>query len=72
MGGGEKGSSNLANIIIDALLGTGVRGGVEGWLAEVIADVNVQARAREFLPSIFPRDYRLIRARLRTRRLKPT
>src|SRR5271154_3845807 len=29
-----------ANIIIDALLGTGMHGAVEGWLAEVIQDLN--------------------------------
>ena len=29
-----------ANILIDALFGTGMRGGVEGWLAEVINDLN--------------------------------
>ena len=34
-----------ADLIVDALLGTGLRGPVEGLLASVIADVN---SAREF------------------------
>jgi ADP-dependent NAD(P)H-hydrate dehydratase / NAD(P)H-hydrate epimerase len=42
-----------ANIIIDALFGTGMRGAVEGWLAEVIADVNrVHPAARVFAVDI--------------------
>jgi ADP-dependent NAD(P)H-hydrate dehydratase / NAD(P)H-hydrate epimerase len=36
----RKDALHSADIIIDALLGTGVRGKVEGLLAEVIADVN--------------------------------
>jgi ADP-dependent NAD(P)H-hydrate dehydratase / NAD(P)H-hydrate epimerase len=36
----RKDALRSADIIIDALLGTGVRGKVEGLLAEVIADVN--------------------------------
>lgn len=35
-----------ANTIVDAFLGTGVRGAVEGLLAEVIADVNKHAAAQ--------------------------
>ena len=37
---GAKNVLHSAGIIVDALLGTGVRGPVEGLLAEVIADVN--------------------------------
>ncbi len=49
-----------ANIIIDALLGTGTRGAVEGWLAGVIEDINRHsATARIFavdIPSGLPAD----------------
>jgi ADP-dependent NAD(P)H-hydrate dehydratase / NAD(P)H-hydrate epimerase len=38
---GAKQVLRSADIIVDALLGTGVRGPVEGLLAEVIADVNL-------------------------------
>ena len=31
-----------ANVILDALLGTGLRGAVEGWLGEVINDINAR------------------------------
>src|ERR1700691_4348692 len=42
-----------ANIIIDALLGTGMRGAVEGWLAGVIQDLNeLGAKARVFAVDI--------------------
>lgn len=42
-----------ASIIIDALFGTGMRGAVEGWLAEVIADVNrAHSAARIFAVDI--------------------
>lgn len=42
-----------SNIIIDALLGTGTRGGVEGWLAGVIADLNaMRETARIFAVDI--------------------
>jgi len=36
----KKASLQGAQIVIDALLGTGLQGAIEGWLAEVIADVN--------------------------------
>jgi len=49
-----------ADIIVDALLGTGVRGAVEGLLAEVIADVNRHAPAQIVvavdIPSGLPSD----------------
>lgn len=49
-----------ADIIIDALLGTGVRGKVEGLLAEVIADVNkhepMQMVVAVDIPSGLPSD----------------
>ena len=42
-----------ANIIIDALFGTGMRGGVEGWLAGVINDLNgLRSGARIFAVDI--------------------
>jgi len=42
-----------ANIIIDALLGTGMHGAVEGWLASVIQDLNaLGAKARIFAVDI--------------------
>ena len=49
-----------ANILVDALLGTGVRGGVEGLLREVIADVNRHAPGKAVvavdIPSGLPAD----------------
>lgn len=49
-----------ADIVVDALLGTGVRGSVEGLLAEVIADVNRHAPAQTVvavdIPSGLPSD----------------
>jgi ADP-dependent NAD(P)H-hydrate dehydratase / NAD(P)H-hydrate epimerase len=50
----------LADIIVDALLGTGVRGPVEGLLAEVITDMNRHAPAQIVvavdIPSGLPSD----------------
>ena len=55
-------SSNLAqaDVIIDALLGTGVRGPVEGLLAQIIEDVNRHSAAQTVfavdIPSGLPAD----------------
>jgi ADP-dependent NAD(P)H-hydrate dehydratase / NAD(P)H-hydrate epimerase len=50
----------LAGIVIDALFGTGMRGVVEGWLAEVINDLNrMRSTTRIFavdIPSGLPAD----------------
>jgi ADP-dependent NAD(P)H-hydrate dehydratase / NAD(P)H-hydrate epimerase len=49
-----------AEIILDALLGTGLRGVVEGWLAEVIDDINSRRRFARIvavdIPSGLPSD----------------
>ena len=64
LGAGEwqtrKDALHSADIIVDALLGTGVRGTVEGLLAEVVADVNrhapTQAVVAVDIPSGLPSD----------------
>lgn len=64
LGAGEwqtrKDALNSADIIVDALLGTGVRGKVEGLLAEVIADMNRHAPTQTVvaidIPSGLPSD----------------
>lgn len=64
LGAGEWQTRNdalrSADIIVDALLGTGVRGKVEGLLAEVIADVNrhgpTQTVVAVDIPSGLPSD----------------
>ena len=56
----SKASLHGAQIVIDALLGTGLQGAVEGWLAEVIADVNALRPGAKILavdiPSGLPSD----------------
>ena len=48
-----KKTITTANIIIDALLGTSMHGAVEGWLAEVVQDLNrLGAKARVFAVDI--------------------
>lgn len=64
LGAGEwqtrKDALRSADIIVDALLGTGVRGKVEGLLAEAIADVSRHAPAQSVaavdIPSGLPSD----------------
>jgi hydroxyethylthiazole kinase-like uncharacterized protein yjeF len=55
-----KPSVNSADLIVDALLGTGVKGGVGGLLGEVIRDVNRRERGRIVIavdiPSGLPAD----------------
>ena len=55
-----KPSVNSADLIVDALLGTGVRGAVEGLLSEVIREVNRRERGRIVIavdiPSGLPAD----------------
>jgi NAD(P)H-hydrate epimerase len=55
-----KPSVNSADLIVDALLGTGVRGSVEGLLGEVIREVNRRERGRIVIavdiPSGLPAD----------------
>ena len=55
-----KSSINSADLIVDALLGTGVRGSVDGLLGEVIREVNGHERGRIVvavdIPSGLPAD----------------
>jgi NAD(P)H-hydrate epimerase len=55
-----KAEANSADLIVDALLGTGVRGPVEGLLGEVIREVNRRERGRIVIavdiPSGLPAD----------------
>ena len=55
-----KPTVNSADLIVDALLGTGVRGSVEGLLSEVIHEVNRRERGRVVIavdiPSGLPAD----------------
>lgn len=55
-----KPTINAADLIVDALLGTGVRGAVEGLLSEVIREVNRRERGRIVIavdiPSGLPAD----------------
>ena len=43
-----------ADIIVDALLGTGLRGPVEGWLADVVADLNAVGKKSRIIAVDIP------------------